>query len=765
MNIEGVSIRLKKIQYAAPYTYRGLECVLVIKGALQVEGPTGDVLLQDDDLLVVNSGDLHSYTGQGDHAVLILQISDDFLRSRCGELSGTRFSCARAAEAADRFTRLKRQMTQLFILYLKDRQTGFLAMLFHFLDSLDRDFREWSPAPVSDRDSQDMDRVLDYLNASYSQRLTLSDAAALAYMSPQAFSKAFKRRVGVGFLAYLSQIRTEHAAVELLYTRNSVTQVAADNGFASNKALTAAFRRYYGMTPGAYRRQKAALRETRPSGEQDITDQLATDPMEFLGAVRADSVSDGKRTGGFQITCRASSVSEEGPLFSFDKLIAVDQGLASIASRDIQETLEIAQREIGFDYVQINDFDLTGDFNDLSPFWKMFRGESCIIGSTPVSELVARYCRLELALYLRIDFSRVLSAYGQDVTPFFSRLTFFLRVLKDFPDRDYVQKTRFEFACSDANHRTTFLPFFRQAARQINAVIPEGVGLYLVPWIAEEPPEGVGDLICFAALEIPGLAPAPGVDLQTLQDQHFEARFAAARATVKNLGGPDIPFVVTRWNVIDVDSPLEAGTFFRSAIILQALLSLRGTVQGLSFPCQTFSSEFSTANLALFALYRLKRPAFYVLEVVRRLQGEPLLLSRWAVVTRPKPREYTAALLCPSYADPSLSLDRHFVERETVEIDLALNDLEAGLYCIKRLTYDKDRSGIFGRVQSLGAVDFNDPDVLRYLEGTVQPDLYLYTQHAENSLTFRATVPFNCIVLFHARLEEKMPEEEIRDSF
>jgi AraC-like DNA-binding protein len=85
--------------------------------------------------------------------------------------------------------------------------------------------------------------------------MTLSAAARLAGMSQAKFVKVFKRVAGLTFVAYVTHVRVANAARLLKETTLSVAEIANRVGFADQSYFDKRFRRHFGQTPLAYRRQ------------------------------------------------------------------------------------------------------------------------------------------------------------------------------------------------------------------------------------------------------------------------------------------------------------------------------------------------------------------------------------------------------------------------------------------------------------------------------------------------------------------------------
>jgi AraC-like DNA-binding protein len=98
-----------------------------------------------------------------------------------------------------------------------------------------------------------LNRVQDYIEAHLDDRLTLTELAGVACLSPYHFSRSFKQATGVGPQRYVIQRRLERVKTLLRRTNQPLALIAQEAGFADQSHLTSIFRRETGVTPGRYR--------------------------------------------------------------------------------------------------------------------------------------------------------------------------------------------------------------------------------------------------------------------------------------------------------------------------------------------------------------------------------------------------------------------------------------------------------------------------------------------------------------------------------
>ncbi len=83
--------------------------------------------------------------------------------------------------------------------------------------------------------------------------------------------------MGIGFSRYLMNIRLKRAMKELLYTVDSISQIAMNTGFPNTKTFSTIFKEVYGMTPHVY--QKPVMLKKRFSSSLQQGRRFTFDPV------------------------------------------------------------------------------------------------------------------------------------------------------------------------------------------------------------------------------------------------------------------------------------------------------------------------------------------------------------------------------------------------------------------------------------------------------------------------------------------------------
>ena len=96
-------------------------------------------------------------------------------------------------------------------------------------------------------------RVVDYVEAHLDQTLGVAELAAVAALSPAHLSRTFKAATGETVHYHVLRRRCERARDMLTRGREPIAHIAFACGFASQAHMTTAFRKAFGITPGAMR--------------------------------------------------------------------------------------------------------------------------------------------------------------------------------------------------------------------------------------------------------------------------------------------------------------------------------------------------------------------------------------------------------------------------------------------------------------------------------------------------------------------------------
>ena len=140
-----------------------------------------------------------------------------------------------------------------------------MALFFALLDLLLRDEARrpmasigYHPTPA-EYGARPLDHVLAHIGRNLGNDLREADLAALSGYTPAAFSRAFKRHTGLGFVTYVNSLRINRACEMLLQSGGRVSDICFEVGFNNLSNFNRQFLAHKHMPPSAFRQQHATL--------------------------------------------------------------------------------------------------------------------------------------------------------------------------------------------------------------------------------------------------------------------------------------------------------------------------------------------------------------------------------------------------------------------------------------------------------------------------------------------------------------------------
>ena len=111
---------------------------------------------------------------------------------------------------------------------------------------------------ILERDSA-VSSALQIMERELAQRLSVTGLAKRVGLSRSAFVRRFSAALGLPPEKYSTWLRLRRAAELLVTTDAGLAAIAAEVGYGSEFSLSRAFRRWYGVAPGTYRKQPSGI--------------------------------------------------------------------------------------------------------------------------------------------------------------------------------------------------------------------------------------------------------------------------------------------------------------------------------------------------------------------------------------------------------------------------------------------------------------------------------------------------------------------------
>ena len=243
-----------------------LNFVTNCEGARRIVGDSIE-LLGGYDLALIGGGlehawEMHQCKGKNIREIT-LQFSPDLISDAFFE-KNQMISLRRLFERAK--TGVAFEMPAIMRLYGKldditHAQPGFYRVI-RFLEilyelSVDDNYHLLSSASFANEkvssDSRRVNKVKQFIDSNYNKPIRLQELAEIAGMTPTAFSRFFKLRMGRTVSDYIIDIRLGYAARKLVDSTMSVVEICYECGFNNVSNFNRSFKKEKGCSPKAFR--------------------------------------------------------------------------------------------------------------------------------------------------------------------------------------------------------------------------------------------------------------------------------------------------------------------------------------------------------------------------------------------------------------------------------------------------------------------------------------------------------------------------------
>jgi AraC family transcriptional regulator len=222
-----------------PHSHHAIQIVVAVDGEMAVRGADGD--WRTGRGIVVRHDVEHSYDGKGALGAMIFVDPE----SSEGAWLQTALADDITVVPEKRASICAEALSTFIDTPLESMEVGDLIR--HCVISL------CAGAPPSRRLDQRVTKVLESIQASNDLRISIDDAAAMAFLSPSRFAHLFKQQVGLPFRRYLLWRKLTRAMLAIGKER-TIAAAAHASDFADAAHLTRTFYQMFGIPPSVMMR-------------------------------------------------------------------------------------------------------------------------------------------------------------------------------------------------------------------------------------------------------------------------------------------------------------------------------------------------------------------------------------------------------------------------------------------------------------------------------------------------------------------------------
>lgn len=249
-----------------------VEMVLIRKGSYSVEINLENHVLQEGDLCILNSGDLHEITGRDretihevvlfDPHILDFTYADEWEEQYIGpyvngKLIFKNILCKK--ECNSEIWKIAQALAQRAI---QKQDHWYVKCKLLLLELFAAMTKQQKLIPVEDMQSEAdvrkverYKRIISYMEKHYTEPISLQQLADIIPCNSQYLCRFFKEIAGVTPIQYLISYRLERACLLLGDTTKTIMEIALDCGFENISYFIRKFKAEKGCTPKAYRKK------------------------------------------------------------------------------------------------------------------------------------------------------------------------------------------------------------------------------------------------------------------------------------------------------------------------------------------------------------------------------------------------------------------------------------------------------------------------------------------------------------------------------
>ncbi|MGF7003841.1 xylan 1,4-beta-xylosidase [Lachnospiraceae bacterium PF1-21] len=764
-----VKISLLSMDYAPSHVHTGIQCILMLKGSVEVVLEEGSTTLNGEDLFVINENVRHEVIPQGANVALILRVEKDYISRENEEFANRSIfcHCIGHSDENSHYYGLKNALIRMLYI-ISNKEDGyyldFKVELLRFIFILYTRFFDKEIEQEKQRGEKSLEEILRYIQQNHARSLKLEEVAKIAYMSPQYFSRRFKAKVGKGFHEYLTEFRLQKAVKSLVGTDDSLIKIALDHGFANGKSFSEAFKKEYQETPGNYR--KHHLRQSEDKGDEerfyasDISFELDIELKDVMRYLKKYEMNTGSRT--------LNKTAYEIPMT--DKLVDVlvpQENILNIGRvttagyTNLYAQLPRLRERLGFKYVY---FELEYNFVVESVDYSLvvcnqfFR----LVDKLRSEQLIPMIKIVPEAIYKKESSANMLVDLDK-------KIDIFIRCISAVYPRNFIESWKFNICYEEDFGEEYRFAFYRKVWHRLKKAYPKiHIGYYGLSDDRTESREHLQKVLGALKQEkiMPdfftfGIFPASiqGTYLKnkllysSMEGYHKEMVTAVKECFV-NLGIQVPPLYLVEWNTLKGSIATESILYFRSALIVNALLAMNKVIRGAGYWADSsvasiYSKEETMSDLALHMLDDVRRPIYPVLEIMNRIGSHMIYREKNVIASITEGGDYAILLWNPKYLNPTYSVDDTITDSLTENIEIKLTNLTDGVYQIKKVVCNKQQSGAITQITNAGYPDFNDGEVFEYIQYNIANGLSVYDENIyDGSYVLNTDLLYNAVVLY-----------------
>ena len=235
-----------------------LEILHGIKGEARIMVGKESYSLQSGDTIIINSQTLHNSSSDVFAYYYCLKIKSEWFKDNGIDIKTVRFeNFIQDPVIVQLFDELKKQHVKTVDLtYIPSLKRALLNLVIYLLENYSHETEN----RVQSKGFATVLDVMTYITEHYSEHIGIDELAAKFGYSKYHFLRLFKQNTGQTVVDYINAMRCEVAGELLRKGTLPVAEIAYTCGFNTPSYFAKQFKKFYGVLPVQYRKEKRNLK-------------------------------------------------------------------------------------------------------------------------------------------------------------------------------------------------------------------------------------------------------------------------------------------------------------------------------------------------------------------------------------------------------------------------------------------------------------------------------------------------------------------------
>lgn len=245
---------------------KSLRVIYVIKGSIKLIVVSGEWVLKENDIEIININEPIRIQGiTDDNLIVVLSVDSQFAKKCDNEIDKYTYNCNctaffKSIANSRKQQILKKKLYNICESYIeenhKDTICDLLKDMVAFIGGQFNDIKNiFTNYPNNDLHMLRFIGINDYLAGNFNKKITLSELANIKYLSPQYLSGEFSSKLSRSFHSIVDYYRIIESVRLLIKTDLTITAISQECGFSAARYFYRHFKHFMNCTPTEFKKE------------------------------------------------------------------------------------------------------------------------------------------------------------------------------------------------------------------------------------------------------------------------------------------------------------------------------------------------------------------------------------------------------------------------------------------------------------------------------------------------------------------------------